>query len=55
MPIKVYVKILQEVELTVIQKCNKTRAKHKLPSLSFHENCEIEICRKDCPLYQLLS
>jgi hypothetical protein len=47
---KHYVKILQEIERAVLDKCNMHRRKHDLSPLGFNENCEVEKCGRDCPL-----
>ncbi len=47
---KHYVKVLQEIEHAVLDRCNGHRRKHSLSSLGFNENCEVEKCSKDCPL-----
>ena len=49
MAIRNYVIILQEMERAVLDKCNSHRRKHDLSPLVFSENCEMEICIKDCP------
>ncbi len=47
---KHYVKILQEIELIVIDTCNGHRRKYNLAPLMFNEDCEVEECSKDCPI-----
>ena len=47
---KYYVKLLQEMEGVILDRCNNHRRKHSLSSLGFNENCEVEKCGGDCPL-----